>query len=221
MLTKNGISIITCGLAGSQKMNSSTAMINDPTKYLWLKSPSGKWICSYVDNYAHEEEFVAGSSDNPFEYSENSRTVTNTEYLLQNNSDIANYGNRNLYGNFCNYTLILGTSTTSPTVDDYKLVNCETRYIRKQESMSFDSKNLQCQVSLIIQPTADITINEIGCYVRCNTGETGYEAEKNYNCNNLSLIDRKVLASPLTISNGTLTTITYTVDFRNINEATV
>lgn len=219
MLTKSGISIITSGLAGSNKVGSPETMETNPEDYLWLKSPSGKFICREGASGEYADRFIVGSSTNPFQYNENHRTVTDANLLLKNNSDVDSVAlNSNDSYSFCHYTLLLGTGTTAPTVDDYKLVNCETRYVRKQESMYFDSKNLQCQISMIIQPTDTLTIKEIGCYARCFSGYPNDPINANINC--LSLIDRKVLTEPLVITAGSIYTVTYTIDFRNINEAT-
>lgn len=219
MLTKSGISIITSGLAGDHKVGYPSYMETNPEDYLWLKSPSGKFICEGGVEEQYEDRFVHGSATDPFQYDENHRTVTDANKLLQSNSDVDSVAeNANSGGDFCHYTLLLGTGNTAPTTDDYKLVSCETRYVRKQESMYFDSKNLQCQISMIIQPTGMLTIKEIGCYARCYTGYSGGVMNTNINC--LSLIDRKVLAEPLVITAGSIYTVTYTIDFRNINEAT-
>lgn len=218
MLTKSGISILTSGLAGDHKLSYPQYMETNPEDYLWLKSPSGKFICE-GDASGYEDRFIQGGSTDPFSYDENHRTVTDANLLLQSNSDVDSVAeNANTGSNFCHYTLLLGTGTTAPTVDDYKLVSCETRYVRKQESMYFDSKNLQCQISMIIQPTGILTIKEIGCYARCYTGYGSGVINTNNNC--LSLIDRKVLAEPLRLTAGSIYTVTYTIDFRNINEAT-
>lgn len=218
MLTKNGISIITNGMTQSCQVSNSIQMKAQPTQYLWLKSPSGKWMSN--DSNESDNDFIWGTSDNPLNFSNNTEVVTNTNYLLQNNNDLDDaVQNNNTSATFCPYTLLLGTGTTSPTVNDYKLVNCETRYTRQQESITFDPQNLQCQVSLIVVPSTNITINEIGCYLRCFTAYDHERVNTNLHC--LSLIDRKVLAQPLSLSAGKVTTITYTIDFRNINEATV
>lgn len=222
MLTKSGISIITSGLAGDHKLGSPNDMKNQSEDYLWLKSPSGKWICS-TSQTQDPDNFVQGSSENPFEGDVNHRTVVDPAYLIYDNRDIADEnGNRNDYGQYiCQYALFLGDGTTPPTPDDYKLNNCVTAYTRKQESMYFDAKNFQCQVAMIIEPTEQITIREIGCYKRCYTGSSNLQDARNFNANNLCLIDRKVLAEPLVIEEGDITTISYVIDFRNLTETTM
>lgn len=222
MLTKSAISILTSGLAGDHKIARPNEMKSQTEDYLWLKSPSGKWIC-YRDANQDPDNFIQGSGEDPFYQNNNHRTVTDPTYMIKDNRDVAlENGNRNDYGMYISqYVLFLGDGTTPPTPDDYKLNNCVMAYTRKQESMYFDAKNFQCQVAMIIEPTEQITIREIGCYKRCYTGSSNLQDAQNFNANNLCLIDRKVLAEPLVIEQGDITTISYVIDFRNLTETTM
>lgn len=218
MLTRNAISIITSGLAGDHKLGSPNDMKAESEDYLWIKSTNGKWFCS---NYAEQdsENFISAETDDPFRDDSNHRTVTESNKLIKNNEDIdMTIGNETYGGDICHYTLFIGSGTTQPTIDDYKLESCIVEYTRKQESMYFDAKNLQCQVTLVIEPIIPLTISEVGCYARC---ARGYSTTDGSNTNQLTLIDRKVLETPLVLNAGDISTLTYTIDFRNLNESTM
>ena len=105
--------------------------------------------------------------------------------------------------------LMLGTGTTAPTVDDYRLESPITT------NLSCDSISVS-RTSLIKTYTAtftnsgssDITVTEVGFIVYMNYQLSG-DAEKADNF----LIDRTVLDTPVIIPAGESRTVTYELSF--------
>lgn len=220
MLTKNGQQIICNGFNANGDFATSVSLFkNDKGAYLNLINTQGLIIIK-ASGTSPEEGYIYVTSAVEALYGNKltTKTVTNPSYVLQSNNDIdsesSSMPNRS---NQSFYTLLLGDGTTLPTVDDYRLEHCITEYIRKAEFQYSDSSTLKHLISLNLEPTQNITINEIGCYRVFTTSSSNTLS----NTQRLVLIDRKVLKQPLVLEAGEQYTIDYIIDFRNLGEATM
>lgn len=127
----------------------------------------------------------------------------------------------------CNAFIILGSGNTNPTVDDYKLENCNLDYSISEYKQSYNTFTQIANVSITIVPNADGgTVSEIGVYTM-NT-ETNNSVDKHYasivtsdtsdykNC--CCMIARSVLANPITLEINKPYTFTYTIDYGRMTD---
>ena len=134
----------------------------------------------------------------------------NTYYLL--NSNIYMSFDKVLRNNYSNGGIVLGTGTTAPTEDDYRLENLID--IGLTASFTYnsgvDNGGPYGDINLALQNTsnAPITVSEIGItqplYDTTSLGGTS-------SSRHLYLLDRTVLAEPVTIAAGATAIITYTL----------
>lgn len=127
----------------------------------------------------------------------------------------------------CNAFIILGSGNTNPTIDDYKLENCNLDYSISAYSQSYNSLTQIANVSITIVPNVDgNTVSEIGVYTM-NT-EQSNTIDKNTalivtsdtsdyrNC--CCMIARSVLANPITLEANKPYTFTYTIDYGKMSD---
>lgn len=130
-------------------------------------------------------------------------------------------------GYTCNAFIILGSGTTKPTIDDYKLENCNLDYSVSEYKQSYNNVQQIANVSVTIIPNIDGGIvNEIGVYTLNTssnnmlttdrativTGNT--EGYKNCCC----MIARSVLANPITLEANKPYTFTYAIDYGRMTD---
>ena len=133
----------------------------------------------------------------------------------------------NITGYRCNAFIILGSGNTNPTIDDYKLENCNLDYSISEYKQSYNSLTQIANVSITIVPNVDGgTVSEIGVYTM-NT-ETSRDTGTSYtsiitsdtsdyrNC--CCMIARSVLANPITLEVNKPYTFTYTIDYGKMSD---
>lgn len=227
MLTNNGMHLV-IDITGSHRLDTITNMNMYPNRYLNITNTQNKRFCGSNSGITNEWVNIGGgsasaTSSNIFYegYSSYPDIInTNSTYMITNNSDIddtTDLATRSA-ANICPLVLFIGDGTTQPTANDYKLEHCITEYTRLLESVNLHSSNSQIIVGLRIQANEDLAINEIGCYGRFTQASGTPQAR---NTNVLSLLDRKTLNSTVNISKGDVIDISYTIDFRNLNESTM
>ena len=127
----------------------------------------------------------------------------------------------------CNAFIILGSGNTNPTIDDYKLENCNLDYSVSEYKQSYNSLTQIANVSITIVPNINGgTVSEIGVYTM-NT-ESNSETTDSYisiitsdtsdyrNC--CCMIARSVLANPITLEANKPYTFTYTIDYGKMSD---
>lgn len=127
----------------------------------------------------------------------------------------------------CNAFIILGSGNTNPTIDDYKLENCNLDYSVSEYRQSYNSFTQIANVFITIVPNIDrSTLNEIGVYTmntEWNT-ETGTsrasivtsDTSDYKNC--CCMIARSVLANPITLEANKPYSFTYTIDYGRMTD---
>lgn len=127
----------------------------------------------------------------------------------------------------CNAFIILGSGNTNPTIDDYKLENCNLDYSVSEYKQSYNSFTQIANASITIVPNVDSeTVSEIGVYTMCTESEADTTMTKasvvtsdtsNYrNC--CCMIARSVLANPITLEANKPYTFTYTIDYGRMTD---
>ena len=127
----------------------------------------------------------------------------------------------------CNAFIILGSGNTNPTIDDYKLENCNLDYSISEYMQLYNSLTQIANVSITIVPNVDgDTVSEIGVYT-INTERTAdtstseasivtSDTSDYKNC--CCLIARSVLANPITLEANKPYTFTYTIDYGKMSD---
>ena len=104
-------------------------------------------------------------------------------------------------GNYGSSTIKVGTGTTTPTQNDYKMQNEATGITCDATSTGFTSNLTKTYTATFSNSTvSDINITELGLFVQ------------DYNENDF-LLDRTVLSTPITIPAGQSKSITYEIAF--------
>ena len=157
------------------------------------------------------------------------RTNNNTILPKLNTDQFKTGYTENIYitGYRCNAFIILGSGNTSPTIDDYKLENCNLDYSISEYKQSYNSLTQIANVSITMVPNIDGgTVSEIGVYTM-NT-EVASDTNNNYtsiitgdtsdyqNC--CCMIARSVLANPITLEANKPYTFTYTIDYGKMSD---
>lgn len=127
----------------------------------------------------------------------------------------------------CNAFIILGSGNTNPTIDDYKLENCNLDYLVSEYKQSYNSLTQIANVSITIVPNIDgSTVSEIGVYTISTDLENNTDTRhalivtsdtsdyKNCCC----MIARSVLANPITLEANKPYTFTYTIDYGRMTD---
>ena len=110
--------------------------------------------------------------------------------------------------------LILGSGTTPPTEDDYKLENCNLKYKLLNCTNTINFLDSKVSVTLTIQCIEDGIVNEIGLY----TFQKGDTIAFSQNLCRMCMIGRKVLNTPVQIEAGKTYSFTYNVDLMLMND---
>ena len=110
--------------------------------------------------------------------------------------------------------LILGSGTTPPTEDDYKLENCNLKYKLLNCTNTINFLDSKVSVTLTIQCIEDGIVNEIGLYTFQKGNTTAFSQELCRMC----MIGRKVLNTPVQIEAGKTYSFTYNVDLMLMND---
>lgn len=127
----------------------------------------------------------------------------------------------------CNAFIILGSGNANPTIDDYKLENCNLDYSISEYKQSYNSLTQIANVSITIVPNVDGgTVSEIGVYTMNTEWDASTDASKasivtsdtsDYkNC--CCMIARSVLANPITLEANKPYTFTYTIDYGRMTD---
>ena len=130
-------------------------------------------------------------------------------------------------GHKCNAFIILGSGNTNPTIDDYKLENCNLDYSVSEYKQSYNSLTQIANVSITIVPNVDGgTVSEIGVY----TMNTEISSDTSLDCvsiitsntsdyrNCCCMIARSVLSNPITLEANKPYTFTYTIDYGRMTD---
>ena len=126
----------------------------------------------------------------------------------------------------CNAFIILGSGNTNPTIDDYKLENCNLDYSISEYRQSYNSLTQIANVSITIVPNVDGgTVSEIGVYTMNSEDTDDFtgkdliitsDASDYRNC--CCMIARSVLANPITLEANKPYTFTYTIDYGRMSD---
>lgn len=127
----------------------------------------------------------------------------------------------------CNAFIILGSGNTNPTIDDYKLENCNLDYLVSEYKQSYNSLTQIANVSITIVPNTDgAIVSEIGVYTM-NTEQSNNDMSKQASIitsdtsdyrNCCCMIARSVLANPITLEANKPYTFTYTIDYGRMTD---
>lgn len=130
-------------------------------------------------------------------------------------------------GYTCNAFIILGSGNTSPTIDDYKLENCNLDYSVSEYKQSYNNVQQIANVVVTIIPNiGGGIVNEIGVYT-INTEDNSSLSTSNaaiitsdtsdyLNC--CCMIARSVLDNPITLEANKPYTFTYTIDYGRMTD---
>lgn len=132
-----------------------------------------------------------------------------------------------IVGYNCNAFIILGSGNTNPTIDDYKLENCNLDYSVSEYRQSYNRLTQIANVSITIVPNVDgDTVGEIGVYTMNTEWENSAGTSKasiitsdtaDYkNC--CCMIARSVLDNPITLEANKPYTFTYTIDYGRMTD---
>ena len=110
--------------------------------------------------------------------------------------------------------LILGSGTTPPTEDDYKLENCNLKYKLLNCTNTINFLDSKISVTLTIQCIEDGIVNEIGLYTFQKGDVLAFSQARCRMC----MIGRKVLNTPVQIEAGKTYSFTYNVDLMLMND---
>ena len=127
----------------------------------------------------------------------------------------------------CNAFIILGSGNTNPTIDDYKLENCNLDYSVSEYKQSYNNVQQIANISATIIPNIDGGIvNEIGVYTLNTSSNNNLTIDRatiitsntsDYkNC--CCMIARSVLANPITLEANKPYTFTYTIDYGRMTD---
>lgn len=121
-------------------------------------------------------------------------------------------GYSNYYGH--TVTMLVGTGTTPPTKNDYKLES-QLPLTSGVDSTRMDASSflLTCTREFINNTESPVTINELGIYDVC-CGRTSNSASGSVS--NIFLIGREVLSEPVIIDVGRSYTFSYFIDMSGI-----
>lgn len=127
----------------------------------------------------------------------------------------------------CNAFIILGSGSTNPTIDDYKLENCNLDYSVSEYKQSYNNVQQIANVSITIIPNIDGGIvKEIGVYTlnTSNSENLGPDyativtSNTNQYKNCCCMIARSVLDNPITLEVNKPYTFTYTIDYGKMSD---
>ena len=127
----------------------------------------------------------------------------------------------------CNAFIILGSGNTNPTIDDYKLENCNLDYSVSEYKQSYNSFTQIANASVTIVPNVDGgTVSEIGVYTMCTesmadtnpTQASIITSDVSDYTNCCCMIARSVLANPVTLEANKPYTFTYTIDYGKMSD---
>lgn len=133
----------------------------------------------------------------------------------------------NITGYNCNAFIILGSGNTNPTIDDYKLENCNLDYSVSEHKQSYNSLTQIANVFITIVPNVDGGIvREIGVYTMNtqDTPDTGYSYASIHTGDTIDykncccMIARSVLANPITLEANKPYSFTYTIDYGRMTD---
>lgn len=202
----------------------------DTSSKFTMYSNSASYTGNYADNFY---PFMTAST----QVSKNSNVVISRIGL---NSSSGSYPKLNtdqfktgyteqilINGYTCNAFIILGSGNTNPTIDDYKLENCNLDYSVSEYKQSYNSVQQIANVSVTIVPNIDGGIvNEIGIYTlntesnstlnsdRATIITSNTEGYRNCCC----MIARSVLSNPITLEANKPYTFTYTIDYGRMTD---
>ena len=112
-----------------------------------------------------------------------------------------------------NYPILcVGSGTTAPAREDYKLESCLTDLTPGNYTFSIlglGRCNISCQ--FINSTEVDTTVNEVGLYVRGGNSSNGQAFST------CIMVARNVLDTPIVIGAGQTATVNYTIDFTEID----
>ena len=172
----------------------------------------------------------AGFSDNDYITKNKSKTELknidgSTAYYAANvNSNLnylsAAYGSNKICNNYSNATngsyIVLGTGTTAVSYTDYKLsgslittVDGSLVYSACQYEELANAIYIKNVYNVTNTGSTSITIGEIGRVVNASVKNTGGSASASYYSN--FLVERQVLAAPITIAAGKSAQLEYTM----------
>lgn len=131
----------------------------------------------------------------------NEQTSYNWNYVVKysgSGSEPQHWGN--------GFTLFVGSGTTAPTAQDYKLETPLTLDVVSASCVAQDNEKVSVIRTFQNNTESDVTVNEVGCYLFIIKGAD----------TPVVMIGRKVLESGITIPSGDIYTFTYVIDMSNI-----
>lgn len=138
-----------------------------------------------------------------FAYSEQDINVYNAFYTSYSSSSTVYYSNT--------IAMLVGTGTTSPTKDDYKL-EAQIELESRRDICYFNpSGKLVLARDFRNNTEGSVSINELGIYLVCGR----YSNSTSNQLVSTFLIAREVLESPVTLAVGDSEFFTYTINMQN------
>lgn len=198
------------------------------------KMPSGFRSAAYGTDYSNFYPFMVAatqmSKGGVETLTHTGLRTSNSTTLPKLNTDQFKTGyTEKIYitGYFCNAFIILGSGNTNPTIDDYKLENCNLDYSVSEYRQLYNSLTQIANVSITIVPNVDgDTVREIGVYamstndddaVNISTSSIVTSDTSSYtNC--CCMIARSVLDNPITLEANKPYTFTYTIDYGRMTD---
>ena len=217
-----------------KRIISSDCTVTEANEDVSSKMPSwGKCKEFGKNNYAFYPFMIAATQSTKNGYGEVTasglRTADNT-IMPKLNTDQFKTGYTEkilISGRLCNAFIILGSGNTNPTIDDYKLENCNLNYSISEYKQSYNSLTQIANASVTIVPNIDgDTVREVGVYTMCTESADNVDANSasiitsdtsDYrNC--CCMIARSVLANPITLEVNKPYTFTYTIDYGRMTD---
>ena len=144
-----------------------------------------------------------GLNNEEYAYSEQDINVYNAFFTYGGSSSTAYYSNT--------IAMLVGTGTTSPTKDDYKL-EAQVELESRRDICYFNpSGKLVLARDFRNNTEGSVSINELGIYLVCGR----YSNSTSNQLVSTFLIAREVLESPVTLAVGDSEFFTYTINMQN------
>lgn len=133
---------------------------------------------------------------------------TGNNITVVNFSTYNNNNNQSTYANITSIGIALSSDTSVPTVDDYQFTNFYTSSDLTSVDASFNREPMQTVLTQTVRNdgTQNIVINSVGVFGKLRTN------------NEIMLLTKTLLDTPVTVAPGEVKTITVTIDYNSFVE---